>query len=481
MSDTWPIRLSRAAGYGLGQLSLNNFRLDLIAFYLLVFLTVAFSQDASHFQLLINQDFSLGGLSAKALTEEPTSVSHFQIKGISFHVIEIFLAIIVLAIVLRRFRERDFSFERTPLDLWFGLWLAYGSFELVRGIILFGDYSVAFHDFGLVYYIAFFYIAREVCSDWQKIKGLFFVFSVAAGARILKASWNYVFNLNYSEVEGIDWTQYDKFMPNIAGVNILLTLVVGIALWGFTQKSRWAVFLYLSFATFALTLTQQRSLLIALLIAFGVLTAGAKLWGLSKPLSLHWLVIGAVFVGSVLWGIRAEIAPFKPGAFLSPIHSLAAKASGVGDKIAADVGEGTARFRQDAWQEAWRRILDSPILGEGLGQKFRFYDSKQEKWWTSQPHNAHITILYKMGAVGLLCFLGIHFVLFKKLYEAVTQDCHKRAKTYVLGLGAGIIALQAYGFLNILFERRSLALVYWSLMGVLATVISLPKSQLEAG
>jgi uncharacterized membrane protein len=337
MSDTGLIRLSRAARYGMGQLSLNNFRLDLIAFYVLVFATVAFSQDSSHFQLLINQDYPLVELSTKTLTEEPASVNHFELKGISFHAIETFLAIIVLAIFVRRFRERNFSFVRTQLDLWFGLWLVYGSFELVRGIILFVDYSVAFHDFGLIYYIASFYIAREVCSDWQKIKGLFFVFSAAAGARIFMGSWNYVFNLNFSEGHGVDWPQYGKFMPNIAGVNILLTLVVGIALWRFAQKSGSTVFLYLSFATFALTLTQQRSLFIALLIAFGVMTVGAKLWGSSKPLGLHWIVIGAVFAGSLLWGIRVEVDSSKAGAVLSPLTSLASKASGEGDTIAADI------------------------------------------------------------------------------------------------------------------------------------------------
>src|SRR5262245_43030996 len=99
------------------MVSLNKLRVDLIAFYLLVFSTVALSQDSSHLQLLINQDFSLLELRAQALTgAEPTSVSHFQLKGLSFHAIETFLAIIILAIVLRRFRERNFSFEHTRLD-----------------------------------------------------------------------------------------------------------------------------------------------------------------------------------------------------------------------------------------------------------------------------------------------------------------------------------------------------------------------------
>lgn len=463
-----------------GRFPWDNLRLDLIAFYLLVFATVAFSQDRSHFHLLIDQDLPRIELSAPALTGEPTSVSHLQLKGLSFHAIDTFLAIIILAIGLRRFRERNFSFEHTKFDIWFGLWLAYGSFELVRGIALFGDYSVAFHDFGLVYYIAWFYIAREVCPDWQKIKGLIFVFSVAASVRILTGSWNYVFNLNFSEGDSSNWPQLNKFMPNIAGVNILLTLVVGIALWSFAQKRRWAVFLYLSFATFALTLVQQRSLFIVLLIAFGVLAVGAKVWGLSKPLGLQWLVIGAAIAGSLLWGIRVEVDSSKAGAFLGPTMALSAKASGEGDTVAADIGVATTRFRQDAWQEAWRRILDSPILGEGLGQRFRFYDSTLEKWRGSQPHNTYITILYKMGAVGLLCFLGIHFVFFRMLYNALSQDSSKSAKTYLLGLGAGLIALQAYGFMNILLERRSLALVYWSLMGVLATVISLPEASSEA-
>jgi hypothetical protein len=277
--------------------------------------------------------------------------------------------------------------------------------------------------------------------------------------------------MNYSESDGIDWPQFNKYMPNIAGVNILLTLVVGMALWEFTQKSRWAIFFYMSLGTFAMILTQQRSLFIALLIGFGVLTAGAIRWGLPKPLGLYWLIIGAILAGSLLWGIRVGIDSSKPNAFLGPLVSLSEKAGlggllAVDDTIAREIGADTARFRQDAWREAWRRILENPVLGEGLGKRFNFYDSVQETWRTSQPHGAHISILYKTGAAGLVCFLGVHFVFCKMFYEKLMQDYPKKVKTYLLGLAASIIALQAYGFLNILFERRSLAFIYWSLMGV---------------
>jgi xanthosine utilization system XapX-like protein len=79
-----------------------------------------------------------------------------------------------------------------------------------------------------------------------------------------------------------------------------------------------------------------------------------------------------------------------------------------------------------------------------------------------------------------ISFQLIYGVSCKMVFNAL-PGISQTPKVHVLGLLGAMVGLQVYGVLNILLERLSLALVYWSLMGVLTTLISLPEASLEAG
>ena len=57
-----------------------------------------------------------------------------------------------------------------------------------------------------------------------------------------------------------------------------------------------------------------------------------------------------------------------------------------------------ATFRFMAWFEAFQRFAESPVLGEAYGIPFKFDLDESD----ARPHNTYLTVLYKMGVLGLM-------------------------------------------------------------------------------
>ena len=57
-----------------------------------------------------------------------------------------------------------------------------------------------------------------------------------------------------------------------------------------------------------------------------------------------------------------------------------------------------ATFRLMAWFEAFQRFNDNPVLGEAYGIPFKFDLDESD----ARPHNTYLTVLYKMGVLGLM-------------------------------------------------------------------------------
>jgi len=407
---------------------------------------------------------------------DPSFAAYSRLEGIPIFVTEIFLVLMVGAIAIRRWREKDLAFEGTPFDLWFGLWVVAGLVELTRGIRSFHNPMLALRDFGLIYYSIFFYVAREVVWCWGVIRQVSVAFVAGTTLRILIANWYYVFSLNFLPGVGVNWPASGQYMSGINGAFMALAVLVGIALWrSVSETRRWSLFAYLSAATFTLTLTQQRSLFISLLLGAACLHMGVWAFRTLKPLALHRLFAGAILAGVLVWLIRVAAGPTPPYPFLSPVRLLLSKTATTVETTGASTLEftGTARFREDVWREAWRRFSSNPILGEGFGKAFVFFDTGQRKWWTkdARPHNTYLTILYKMGLFGLSIFLGLHVTFYAGVYRSLRKDLPVLGRSHLLAFAVALFSLQVYGLFNLLIESPFLALVYWSLMGVIHSVI----------
>lgn len=62
----------------------------------------------------------------------------------------------------------------------------------------------------------------------------------------------------------------------------------------------------------------------------------------------------------------------------------------------------TGQWRLLGWGQALEKALEHPILGEGFGNLFYFFDGHE--WWGVAVHNGYIMRFLKQGLIGILVF-----------------------------------------------------------------------------
>ena len=163
-------------------------------------------------------------------------------------------------------------------------------------------------------------------------------------------------------------------------------------------------------------------------------------------LSIKTIVLLLVF--TFVWGQ----APVKKELALTPDNSI--------------------QYRIDAWESSAKGIIDSPILGHGMGsyrvvayQHLSGDDLRRttnEDKQMAHAHNQYIEIWLENGLIGLLLFLSIIYVSFKQLLR----------KPSIVGLllGAGIATSLIHGFFSFPLYyggTSSLFFIYLGLMMVI--------------
>jgi O-antigen ligase len=102
--------------------------------------------------------------------------------------------------------------------------------------------------------------------------------------------------------------------------------------------------------------------------------------------------------------------------------------------------------RVSEWHGELARIMESPIVGNGFGASFRFFDVlTYAHQWYPFSHNSYLFILFKTGLIGGILFFGalLGFVLkgFRLLREPMLDA---RARMLLRAVMASIL-VQLFG------------------------------------
>jgi O-antigen ligase len=134
--------------------------------------------------------------------------------------------------------------------------------------------------------------------------------------------------------------------------------------------------------------------------------------------------------------------------------------------------DNSIQYRIDAWESSAKGILESPILGHGMGSyravAYQYLSGEDLRRTTNEDkqmvhaHNQYIEIWLENGLIGLLLFLSIIYVSFKQLLR----------KPSIVGLllGAGIATSLIHGFFSFPLYyggTSSLFFIYLGLMMVI--------------
>ena len=170
------------------------------------------------------------------------------------------------------------------------------------------------------------------------------------------------------------------------------------------------------------------------------------------------LYIATYFQRKLLWGLLA-IALLSP--FLMP--------QAVKDRfeIMRQRPSGFMSERPQWWKTSVQLIAKHPITGIGLGRFRHEYQLHAPAGFHHKPYHAHniyLHIAVEQGIPSLILFLGILFLIFRRLFALRKRDDFWCTGLFIGGSGFLISAL-VYGLADQILHQRPL-LIFWFLIGL---------------
>ena len=149
-------------------------------------------------------------------------------------------------------------------------------------------------------------------------------------------------------------------------------------------------------------------------------------------------------------------------------------------------------FRLPLYNSAISIFRDYPILGTGIGMYGRVlhtpkyelpHDYPIPKKLNLHAHNTYLEIAAEMGIIGLLTFIGIFMVFFRKaliLINKLDREDLEYERAMFLGLMGTVLAILIFAFsTTIITVGVNNSLYFWLLLGITVGLmqINLPNSQ----
>jgi O-antigen ligase len=193
---------------------------------------------------------------------------------------------------------------------------------------------------------------------------------------------------------------------------------------------RWIMFVLVMAQLFGLAIHQARAMYVGLVVVLILLV----LLGETGKSAQFVLMLSCAFVSVLFLTMLGLEIPGRVG----PVNMAFLKQN-VRSIVGAEEKEGTAgatvASRFVWYDQVFERISRNPVLGEGFGQPL--IDFVEEGGATvRQPHNSSVTVLARLGAVGLAIWVAFHLCLIKRYIYAFQQRrwCDKQLSDLLLWL-----------------------------------------------
>ena len=366
--------------------------------------------------------------------------AYIHIPGVPLFVTDIVLATLVFFTFL-------FPRLRIPLDFWpnrvVWLLLTLGAVEVCRSLVSGREPLMVFRDFAVPLYAVFLLIGLYVVTDWPSIRRLyrFFIYGAAMSSvtavgwfAVVPAQRRYIFH----------------------AVPHLIAAVVGLLPWALSTKTSPRItYSVIGLLTAGIVFTNSRTAYVNIALCVVVLFFTARVADRRIRLSqlTRWLAGVSVLSAALLLVLM-----------VSDNGAKFVKEAGT-ELISGTLNyqnDANADFRFQAWTEAWNRFYRNPLLGEGFGVPFLFgaedYDSR--------PHNTYLTVLYKMGLLGLFPFLLLLGHFYKYGWRIVRTSSGGQESLLLYCCMLAFLSMCFSGALNLTLESPFSASVFWLTIGV---------------
>lgn len=238
-----------------------------------------------------------------------------------------------------------------------------------------------------------------------------------------------------------------------------------IFFWMMRAQDRWRQALLLGLQALALAclyFTYVRTALTGLAVFVGVFLVLEKKWNLL-------LVAGL-----------GAVAVLVTNADLQDRFSDVVAIFGEGDALGSKRTLGSGRFGiwTMSFGEFTRQGLTDQLLGLGLGGHYEMTDPYQdmyrslEKSENLDPHNDYLSLLYQLGPVAVICYVGLQAQV---IYRGIQLRRVARSP-FARAFGSMLIALTVVTFItnflsNAFIQRVTVAWLFWGLAGIGAALL----------
>jgi O-antigen ligase len=411
-------------------------------------------------------------LAGLALLDRPFGV--LGMPGVPVYVTEIVLALCVLELLVRRNPLAGISRGRWLAPLMIAVFLGWGAIRLLTS---FGNPILdVLRDSALVYYALFALVAyalggldrRFTPAGLLELYGRFVpVLLVVAPTRLIFAT---VPSLQAAGpvIPGSDVPLLGGHRPGNLGVQVALA-VVYLATNG--RRDRWTVAgIVAGLLTILLAATQNRGGFLSACLVIGV---AVLLWG--RRARFRWLATASVLACMlvVAWGLNLSIQSgqrdISANQLLENVESLA-RDDPAGSSQLAD----TEDFRS----QLWTLVLDETVrtnqlengwgFGPNLGASFL---PTHEDQALRNPHNSHLTILARLGIVGLGIWVVMLLSWFRRVLGVALEGRRARHRPtdrarLAMLCSAVTAGMLLNAFFDPTFETPMAAVWLWSVLGI---------------
>ena len=125
------------------------------------------------------------------------------------------------------------------------------------------------------------------------------------------------------------------------------------------------------------------------------------------------------------------------------------------------------------WKSSAAILKDHPFLGIGPGNFQNFYLDYQKKfppyleWAVPQPHNLFLAFYLQCGLLGLIGFLWLLFLFFKKgFHYLLTAGC----RLPIAAIAAVMICILIHGLVDTPYWKNDLAIIFWIVIGLMKII-----------
>jgi len=399
---------------------------------------------------------------------------------------EMGLAIGLPLVLLRGMRSRVLPLHRDWLHFLLLFWIALGTGRIAFDLRAHG--FVAVRDFAMIYYVAYFFVARALiehdASRRLLHQAVLFTFAVLPGIGALGMSFPDFFQDHFS-INGVPIIYYKgDLLATFLFTGYVILVPPPSSSAGFRDGWRWLA----AAASLVLgLLLLSRSSLVGLLVAMAWM-AWARRW---RPFCTFVAVCAvglmAVTVHSLLQ--KQDFSQTKAYAIYEVALSIV-DYSGTRAYVSSDSSNkgDNNRFRL-VW---WRNVLTetattSPLLGLGFGADLargfvlEYYPTDDAEFTARSPHNIFVTTFGRMGALGVAVLAAFYWAQARATRRTVRAARRGEMSDDALTYQAAVWVVLISACLGVVLEGPMGAIPFWIMLGLAHQATTAAKPEAAAG